>query len=197
MGLKEQLKNIVILDSADKIKQPINSFVGYEYIVAGNGIFIRAENKFFKVCFRIANCMIRNLVWCEEYFEMKNGKISEDIWDCIEEEILKDNTKKEKFLQVIYDNNEYTIFIPEQNGTGTAVKYESQKQNVFLELHTHPNMPAFFSDIDNEDEQGFKLYGVFSIVDGKIDDFKLRLSVYGYYKTMYYCNIVEDEDIYE
>ena len=195
MGLKEQLKNIVILDSADKLKQPINSFVGYEYIVAGNGVFIRAENQFFRVCFQIAECDIRNLLNCEEYFAMKNGKMPLEICEAIKNEIENSDTEKEKFLQVLYTNGEYTIFIPEQKGTGTAVKYESQEQNVILEVHTHPEMSAFFSDIDDRDEKGFRLYGVFSVIDGKVDEFILRISVYGYYKMLPYYEIAEELDV--
>lgn len=195
MGLKEQLQNIVVLDSDDKLKQPINSFVGYEYIVAGNGVFIRAENQFFRVCFKIANCMIRNLIWCKEYFEMKNGKMPLEICEAIKNEIENSDTTKEKFLQVLYTNGEYTIFIPEQKGTGTAVKYESKEQNVILEVHTHPEMSAFFSDIDDRDEKGFRLYGVFSVIDGKVDEFILRISVYGYYKMLPYYEIAEELDV--
>lgn len=195
MNLREKLKNVVVLDSADKLKQPINSIVGYEYIIAGNGVFIRAENKFFKVCFRIANCMIRNLVWCEEYFEIKNGKIPLEICEAVKNEIENGDTTKEKFIQVLYTNREYTIFIPEQTGTGTAVKYESAEQNVILEVHTHPEMSAFFSDIDDRDEKGFRLYGVFSVIDGKVTDFVVRLSVYGYYKKIHYLDIAEELDV--
>ena len=88
MALKEKLKNIIVLDSTDKMEQPINSFVGYEYIIAGNGIFIRAENDFFKVCFQISNCEIRNLFECKEYFVMKN-KMPKTIFEQIEQEIEK------------------------------------------------------------------------------------------------------------
>ena len=42
-------------------------------------------------------------------------------------------------------------------------------------------MDAFFSDIDDRDEQGFKLYGVYSVINGKCSDYIIRLSVYGYY----------------
>ncbi len=195
MGLKEQLKNIVVLDSADKLKQPINSIVGYEYIIASNGVFIRAENDFFKVCFQISECEIRNLFECEEYFVMKKGKMPTDIYEALKLKIENENTEKEKFLQVSFKDGEYTIFIPEQTGTGTAVKYESEEQNVFLEVHTHPEMSAFFSDIDDRDEKGFRLYGVFSVIDGNVADFILRISVYGYYKILDISDIAEELDV--
>lgn len=195
MGLKEQLKNIVVLDSADKLKQPINSIVGYEYIIASNGVFVRAENDFFKVCFQISECEIRNLFECEEYFVMKKGKMPTDIYEALKLKIENENTEKEKFLQVIYKDGEYTVFIPEQKGTWTAVKYESKEQDVILEVHSHPEMSAFFSEIDNQDEKGFRLYGVCSVIDGKAEEFIFRISVYGYYKMLPYYDIAEELDV--
>lgn len=195
MGLKEQLRNIVVLDSADKLKQPINSFVGYEYIVANNGVFIRAENQFFKVCFQISDCNIRNLFECEEYFVMKKGKIPFETSKTVVESIENDTEKgKERFLQVLYENGEYSVFSPEQKGGATSVSYKSGMNNVILEVHTHPEMSAFFSDIDDRDEKGFRLYGVFSVIDGKIADFVVRLSVYGYYKNLHYLDIAGEID---
>jgi len=195
MNLKDLFNNKIILDSADKLNNPINKAVGYEYIVAGNGVFIRAENQFFKVCFQIAECEIRNLLNCEEYFVMKKGKLPLEICEAIKNDIENSDTEKEKFLQVVYRDGEYTIFIPEQKGSGTAVKYESQEQDVILEVHSHPEMSAFFSEIDNQDEKGFRLYGVFSVIDGKVDEFILRISVYGYYKMLPCYEIAEELDV--
>ena len=180
MGLKEKLKNIIVLDSTDKMEHPINSFVGYEYIIASNGVFVRAENDFFKVCFQISNCEIRNLFECKEYFVMKN-KMPKTIFEQIEQEIEKGDTTKEKFLQIVYENGKYSIYTPKQKGDAGSVVYLSNKDTVVLEFHTHPQMDAFFSDIDDRDEQGFKLYGVYSVINGKCSDYIIRLSVYGYY----------------
>jgi hypothetical protein len=54
-----------------------------------------------------------------------------------------------------------------------------------LDIHSHGEMKAFFSETDNQDEQGF----ILSLVLGKVDrvpEYRLRLCVYGYRKELNY-----------
>ena len=56
---------------------------------------------------------------------------------------------------------------------------------VLMEVHTHPQpgMPAFFSHIDDEEERGFRLYGVIGRISrgqGTIEaEIRMRVVIYG------------------
>jgi PRTRC genetic system protein A len=55
--------------------------------------------------------------------------------------------------------------------------------NILCDLHSHGNMPAFFSQTDDADEQAAKLYAVI----GKLDtapEIRLRVGVYGYWMAL-------------
>lgn len=77
----------------------------------------------------------------------------------------------EAFAQVFYDTKkeEYLVNIPEQEVTGTTVKYTSDRNKyledperfIFVyEIHSHNNMGAFWSSTDDADEKETRFYGV-------------------------------------
>jgi hypothetical protein len=57
--------------------------------------------------------------------------------------------------------------------------------SVLMEVHTHPlpDMPAFFSCIDDEEERGFRLYGVIGRISrgqGRVEaEIRMRVVIYG------------------
>ena len=57
---------------------------------------------------------------------------------------------------------------------------DRQLAGVLLDLHSHGNMSAFWSQTDEGDEQGFRAYGVVGRLDTQ-PEIRLRLGVYGYW----------------
>jgi len=56
----------------------------------------------------------------------------------------------------------------------------SSHAQALIEIHSHHSMPANFSSTDDQDETGFRLYGVI----GRLSDapeIRLRVGVYGYH----------------
>jgi hypothetical protein len=57
--------------------------------------------------------------------------------------------------------------------------------SVLMEVHTHPlpDMSAFFSFIDDEEERGFRLYGVIGRISrgqGRVEaEIRMRVVIYG------------------
>ena len=50
---------------------PTVDALAYQYILAGNGVFIRAETSFFAVCLPIAPCAVRGLAKLETTFQLR------------------------------------------------------------------------------------------------------------------------------
>ncbi|MDI6757506.1 MAG: Mov34/MPN/PAD-1 family protein [Endomicrobiia bacterium] len=70
--------------------------------------------------------------------------------------------------------------MPKQETTAGSVKYTgAATSGVVCEIHTHPGLGAFFSSIDDEDEKGFRIYGV---IDSKQEypEAVFRVGIYGH-----------------
>jgi hypothetical protein len=101
-------------------------------------------------------------------------------------EIYKKHSS-EVFLQFFYDKSkeEYLLHCPKQKVSGASVKYERDEEFetddkvLVFEIHSHGNMPAFFSGTDNADEKDDRFFGVIGKVKDIYPEMKLRLSVGG------------------
>ena len=101
------------------------------------------------------------------YFEYNLPKIPISYFKEIEGFFKKVNEywRTEAYCEIRYENGNYAICIPPQYCTPTSVRYESPDDSpesyCVASIHSHNRMPAFFSSIDDADEKGKKLYGVF------------------------------------
>ena len=59
-------------------KEPLlpNDALAYQYILAENGVFVRAETRFFEAIIPIATCMVRGLSTIQPHFRLKIPRIS-------------------------------------------------------------------------------------------------------------------------
>lgn len=155
---------------------------GYDYVLAGNGLFLRAENWIVDIVENIAPARVAGLPDLEESrLVYKLEPIPGHIFDAIRREAEKE-PERETFFRVKYVLGEYRIFQPAQTGSAASLSYEvTDQDNVVLEMHTHPKMNAFYSEEDDKDEKGFRIYGVLASPDEQFDDFAFRLGVYGYH----------------
>jgi hypothetical protein len=56
----------------------------------------------------------------------------------------------------------------------------SSHDRALIEIHSHHSMRAEFSRIDDQDEQGFRLYGVIGRLNRQ-PEIRLRAGLYGYF----------------
>jgi hypothetical protein len=162
--------------------------VFYNYILAANGLFVRARNAHLAATVCIASQGVRGLAPLEEDVRLLHGKIPMYFLNlalsvlCIKPDI-------EQYLAVTWLGN-YSLSIPTQSQTAVSVTYETLPDTV-LDIHSHVGgVPAHFSGIDDRDEQGF---GLFAVVGGLRDlcpTVELRLGVYGYFMPL------EKEDMF-
>ena len=72
---------------------------------------------------------------------------------------FREAPRTERFFAVRWDGDAYRVVVPKQNGTASSLTYRPPA-GVVAEFHSHGSSRAFFSTTDNEDEQGFRVYGV-------------------------------------
>ena len=149
----------------------------YDYLVAENGLFIRAHNPLVKATVCISPVEIRGLSPLKESIELTHGKIPRRLYD-LALSVLMAGSDREEYLAITWED-EYRLRMPTQERDSASVKYEKLPYSV-MDIHSHGHMDAFFSSTDDSDEKGLRLYMVVGRLDTLLPEVELRLGVYGY-----------------
>jgi hypothetical protein len=162
--------------------------VFYSYILAANGLFVRAQNAHLAAAVCIAPQEVRGLAPLDEDIQLLHGKIPMYFLNlalsvlCIKPDI-------EQYLAVTWPDS-YSLSIPAQLQNALSVTYETLPGTV-LDIHSHTGgVPARFSGVDDHDEQGFRLFAVVGDLHNLCPTVELRLGVYGYFMPL------EKEDVF-
>ena len=150
----------------------------YNYILAGNGIFVRARSPLLQATVHIAEAWVRALLPLEEKIELPMGSIPKYIYN-LALSILFTDRCQERYLAVTWEG-EYRLRVPYQETSTCGVRYERLTSTV-LDIHSHGTMRAFFSGTDDQDEQGLRLYMVVGRLDTLMPEIEMRVGVYGYF----------------
>ncbi len=164
---------------------PPSDALAYQYILAGNGLFIRAETCFFEAILPIAACAVRGLAPLRHSFRLKVARIPARLLNTILTDARRarrpDSGLNEVLYQFYHHGQTVQVKKPAQHTTAVAILAAgAADERILCDLHSHGNMHAFFSRADDADEQGAKVY----VVIGKLDtapEIRLRVGVYGYW----------------
>ncbi len=162
--------------------------VFYSYILAADGLYLRAKNPQLAVSVCIAAQEVRGLAPLKEEIQLLHGKIPLYFLNlalsilCIKPDI-------EQYMAITWQGN-YSLNVPSQVQTAGSVTYETLPGTV-LDIHSHVGgVPAHFSGIDNRNEQGLCLYAVVGDLRDLCPTITLRLGIYGYFMPL------EKEDVF-
>jgi len=153
----------------------------YDYILARDGVFIRARNSLLRATVLISPVEIRGLEPLQETIELEHGKIPWHLYDLAISTFMA-SSDRERFLAITWEG-EYRLRMPRQDRGEASVNYEAVPDSV-MDIHSHGAMDAFFSTTDNSDEQGLRLYMVAGRVNTMLPEVKLRIGVYGYFVSL-------------
>ena len=165
----------------------------YEYVTAGNGVFLQARRPELEVTFPVANAQIKGLAQLATRVHLAGGlvprRFAEEIVRRSAEAAGEGETRpREVLFHLLHDARAggWELIVPAQVQTATSVKpmddgCGSSYARAVIEVHSHNRMEAFFSEWDDRDEQGFRLYGVIGDLghEGKRPSLRLRAGVYG------------------
>ena len=156
--------------------------VGYYYVLAGNGVFVQAENDRLTARVQVAGCGVRGLAPAESKVELHHGKIPLETlmaglhW-------FSQDPDTERYFAVRWEGERYETVTPEQQGARTSLRYQPTESAV-LEFHSHGRLGAFFSGTDDRDEQGFRIYGVAGKLGSGTLETVLRVGIYGHFQAV-------------
>ncbi len=159
--------------------------MAYDYVLAGDGLWLAAENATLAIRTSVARCTVRGLPPLGGACALRHGRIPGWIWEgCAAIARLWANVSLEVLLLVTCDaGGHYALVVPEQAVSAARVRYEPPAlpagATVALALHSHHRLPAYFSATDDGDEQGLALYGVLGRLDTARPEVALRVGAYG------------------
>lgn len=158
----------------------------YEYVMAGNGLFMQAQKPDLFVRFLIAEAKVRGLPALIEMFEWKYRPVPVEITERI---LIRAQIEADEGLEIlfhlIWEEDRWSLVVPEQEQTGATCKPlesgpDSSHARALIEVHSHHSMRARFSPVDDRDEQGFRIYGVIGRVMTE-PEIRMRVGCYGYF----------------
>ncbi len=98
-------------------------------------------------------------------------------------DFFKRDPENEALANLVYDGGSYALEIPEQETSHVAVQTpampETEDRFVFVQLHSHARMGAFFSGQDGRDEVRTGFYGVLGRMDRPRPEAVFRFSCGG------------------
>ena len=163
----------------------------YQYIIAQNGVFVRAENDFVSACIPVmrlkeTTATIRGLQSLTEWVRLKIPQIPLIFLETViaDAQVSTENGRLDETLSyVVWANGRYRLIKPaDQQASPNSVISEIVEpgETVVMDLHSHGAAPPYFSPTDDRDETRLRFYGVIGNLRGT-PQWRFRLGIYGHW----------------
>ena len=163
--------------------------LAYDYILAGNGIFVRAlkltrtGETLLRATVLVAEAEVRGLVPLSPRLELPQGEVPWALW-LAALRMAQLRWPDELYLAIRWNAGGYRLEIPEQEATPGSIRYTAVQDTV-VDIHSHGKMGARFSGTDDADDQGFRVSVVVGHVDRLLNEVAARVTVYGHHGPTY------------
>jgi PRTRC genetic system protein A len=169
---------------------PSHSSSMYEYLFAANGVFIRGIRPGLEVLMPV-ECYRQNLQGLPSispYLQISPSRIPKtmmlEIWrkSCM---ACNPHQLDEIAFHIHHQQSEWHLEIPEQTQSSVSCQPTqddgaSSFYNATIDLHSHHSMKAFFSNIDDADEGGFRIYAVLGRVNTQ-PEIRVRVGLFRHF----------------
>ena len=163
--------------------------VGYDYVLGSGGVYVQSESAHLTARVLVASCEVRGLAPVAEKVQLAHGPIPARLFE-VGLRWFQDAPDTERFFAVGWDGDAYRLVVPPQAGTASSLAYRPPA-GVVAECHSHRGSRAFFSDTDDRDEQGFRIYGVVGRLDATQPELSLRVGVYGHFAPVSWSQVFD------
>lgn len=132
-------------------------------------------------------------------FESKLPKIPRNILNTIIADFSA-HAEQERIVRIYYDSRKetYVLIAPLEKGTvacKASIRYTFERQpdymHLFMTVHSHNTMPAYFSSTDDKDEAITGIYGVIGTVD-KTPSMRFRIGMEGTFTEVNAADLFEE-----
>lgn len=165
--------------------EPVEAIL-YEYVLAGNGVVLKAQRDEFTVSVPLVNREIKGLPEAFVGIKWHKPRVPGRIWDeiCLHAQISnsKENFREELYLiywDKVSDSWQWCISGRDRTWASTiADDRRPEYSEACIEVHTHPDGAYQFSTADDRDESGkFRIFGIIADVHEK-PKIRFRCGVY-------------------
>lgn len=181
---------------ATELPLPPIAAMGYEYVLAGNGLFVRAEDSRMEACIPIAEVGLHGLAEIEPYARLKVDRVPSSFLHSILASAMR-HMPAEAMYQLRWSGEQHhavqrtwQCLMPTQTVSSVSITFDDYADSV-IDLHSHNSMAAFFSDIDDRDESGFRFYAVIGKLGTSKPEIKVRAGIYGHHLNVPVTSIIE------
>jgi hypothetical protein len=162
-----------------------------EYILAGNGLFVRSARREMEACFPVALCMVGGgLPPLQSYLRLGGPRVPANlVTEMIthSRQAARQNAGNVEQLFFLHLNEgQWSLVIPPQAATAMSVRatldpFDPVYRNALLESHSHHDMGAFWSEDDDREELGkFRIFSVLGRLGG-VPEIAVRVGMWAYF----------------
>jgi PRTRC genetic system protein A len=166
---------------------------GYTYVLAGDGLYVNSHNNLLRATVKVAVFQVRGLLprTPSPWLSLQHGRVPADVWNEAVDD-MRVHLPRETYVAVRVVDGRYALDTRYdlQVRERASVSYVPGPDTL-VHLHSHARMGAFFSPIDDQDEQGLALYGVVGNVHETTPDHHLRVGVYGHFQDVAWPEVFE------
>ena len=163
--------------------------IGYDCVLGSGGVYVQSQGAHLTARVLVAPGTVRGLAPVAEKVQLTHGPIPAGLFE-LGLRWFQDAPDTERLFAVRWDGRAYRLVVPPQAGTATRLAY-MPPAGVVAEFHSHGSSRAFFSDTDDRDEQGFRIYGVVGRLDAPRPELRLRVGVYGHFAPVDWPQVFE------
>jgi PRTRC genetic system protein A len=163
----------------------------YAYVLAGNGVFKYAKRDGLEALIQVSSASITGLPGLKPF--VKAARRVPAALPARALEASREYFPLERLFWFNF-NGSWSLYAPQQFCSETSVvpvdPHDSNGTKALIDLHSHAAMAPFFSQTDNKDEQGFRVYAVIGRVNSH-PSLCARLGVYGDYWSIPAATVFE------
>jgi hypothetical protein len=162
----------------------------YEYVMAGNGIFIRGARREFQAQFCIQPFVVRGLQELVPVLSINGSRVSREVVAEMLRQARQARDEEGRPCEIVFhlelaEALGWQCHVPSQRQSPMRAKPSddsptSSYARACIELHSHVDMRASFSSLDDQDEQGFRIYAVLGCIS-TTPVIRVRVGIYGYH----------------
>lgn len=158
----------------------------YQYLLAGNGLFVRTQTRFWQAIIPLCTYPVRGLVPLQPQFHLLVPRLPAALLTAVWQDARGCVDGNGRLCETLYHFHHHKQRVqvkrPPQQVTPISVSTPRVAgQDVILELHSHGSMAAYWSRVDDTDEQGCCIYGVIGRLSEAQPEIRLRLGIYGHH----------------
>jgi hypothetical protein len=169
----------------------VNAPYFLEYILAGNGLFVRSARREMEACFPVALCMVGGgLPPLQPCLRLNGPRVPAilvtEMISHSRRAMLRHSENIEQLFFLHLNDGHWSLTIPPQTATAMSVQatldaLDPAYSRATLEVHSHHDMNAFSSAADDLEELGkFRIFAVLGQI-GKSPEIAVRVGMWAYF----------------